>query len=413
MAGPTTAPPFSGGLVAKMAAVLPGLPALPALPSFNYRLVSEGFLVAVGVTLAALSSLIISFGLNLQKLSLCTPGNEQVTPMRQPRWVAGLVLVVVGSLVDFMAFGLAPQSLLAPLGALSLVWNLFMASYLLNEKYGRTDILAVALIFCGTALTVVFASHVEREFTLEQLKALYHEERMVVYGVVVPMLLALHYSLIYAVDQGLVRGLGMRRALEVIGYAGFAGIAGGQSVLFAKSTVELLKDASHGDDVFKHMETYVIIAMMCGSLLTQITFLNGALKRFDSLLTLPIYQVYWIMSGVVGGLVYFGEFQQFTGSQMSYFILGTLITIAGLVVLTTRDHHNLDPSAVVESAQATYRRVSRADEDEGHDETDMPHSANAQLYPSASTQHRSIGVGTTNTPGRTSTGQGGLEMRDV
>jgi hypothetical protein len=57
--------------------------------------------------------------------------------------------------------------------------------------------------------------------------------------------------------------------------------------------------------------------------------------------------------------------------------------------------------------------VSRADEDEGHDETDMPHSANAQLYPSASTQHRSIGVGTTNTPGRTSTGQGGLEMRDV
>ena len=43
---------------------------------------------------------------------------------QQPLWVLGFGLVFGGSLVDFVAFGLAPQSLLAPLAGLALVCEL-------------------------------------------------------------------------------------------------------------------------------------------------------------------------------------------------------------------------------------------------------------------------------------------------
>jgi len=183
---------------------------------------------------------------------------------------------------------------------------------------------------------------------------------MMWYGVLVPVLLVAHYGLIYASKEYTFRSERTKRLAEVIGYAGFAGIAGGQSVLFAKSTVELLKDATHGDDVFLHPETYMVIFMMTGSLLTQITFLNGGLKRFDSLYVVPVYQSYWIISGVVGGLVYFGEWEGFSMKQMFMFIVGTLITLSGLIVLTTKDHHNLDPSSFANG----YAKVERGELDE-------------------------------------------------
>uniref|UniRef100_A0A7S2W6H8 Magnesium transporter n=1 Tax=Mucochytrium quahogii TaxID=96639 RepID=A0A7S2W6H8_9STRA len=343
-------------------------PEMSGIPSLDYRTLNEGFLVAIGVILAVLASFITCLGLNLQKSSLCAPGNDDLSPWKQPKWAAGFVCVVVGSLIDFLAFGLAPQSLLAPLAALSLVWNLGMASYLLNEKYDRVDVMAVVLIFIGTGITVVFANHKEQEFTLDQLKALYAERRMVAYGIVVPALLAFHYGLIYYVQEKKLTGK-KANMMEMVGYAGFAGTVGGQSILFAKSTVELIKDASHGDDVFWHIETYVIIALMTVCLLAQITFLNGGLKRFDSLFVVPVYQSYWIISGVVGGLVYFGEWERFSNKQMVMFIVGTFVTLSGLLVLTQKDHSS---SETTPSNSNGYSEVKKAGDDEfGLDEDDI------------------------------------------
>ena len=41
-----------------------------------------------------------------------------------PLWLIGFFLILVGAVLDLVAFGLAPQSMLAPLAALTLVWNM-------------------------------------------------------------------------------------------------------------------------------------------------------------------------------------------------------------------------------------------------------------------------------------------------
>mmetsp|Transcript_19283 Transcript_19283/g.33386 ORF Transcript_19283/g.33386 Transcript_19283/m.33386 type:complete len:303 (-) Transcript_19283:19-927(-) len=252
----------------------------------------ETFYVFCGVTLAVAASLLVCLGLALQKVSLCAPGNDHVAPVKQPKWMAGFLCMLLGNILDFIAFGMAPQSLLAPLAALSLVWNLFISSYMLEETYDKNDIHAVALIFFGTAVTVIFSNHREHGYTLEMLRELYRKERMYAYFVIVPLLLMAHYYLIHYVSTRELQGT-MWKLVELVGWCGFAGITGGQSVLFAKSTVELLKDAAQGDAVFYDFDTYLIICAMIACLVTQITFLNGAMKRFDQLYVMPMYQSYW------------------------------------------------------------------------------------------------------------------------
>jgi len=60
------------------------------------------------------------------------PIDERLPYTSQPRWWIGLVLVVLGALGDFVSFGLAPQTLVAPAGSFTLVANVFFASFFLH-----------------------------------------------------------------------------------------------------------------------------------------------------------------------------------------------------------------------------------------------------------------------------------------
>mmetsp|Transcript_4747 Transcript_4747/g.5867 ORF Transcript_4747/g.5867 Transcript_4747/m.5867 type:complete len:363 (+) Transcript_4747:96-1184(+) len=326
------------------------------------------FYVAVGVVMAGAASFITCLGLNLQKLSLCAPENANKAPFAQPKWVAGLVCLVVGSIVDFMSFGLAPQSLLAPLAALSLVWNLGMASYLHGESYSKYDLYATFLIFLGTGVSISYASHEEKDYALSELMELWRQPRMAVYGVLVPLVLLFHWGLVRATTRGMIVGR-RGKILQMVGYAGFAGTIGGQSLLFAKSAMELIKDAFRGSDAFWHIQTYIIIGLMAGCLLMQITFLNDGLKNFDSLYVIPVYESYWIIAGVLGGLVYFGEMEALDSQQRHMFLLGIAITFTGLFVLTRKDSSlnsndkgeyievtNIEPNEETSSSSTRQRR---------------------------------------------------------
>jgi hypothetical protein len=117
-------------------------------------------------------------------------------------------------------------------------------------------------------------------------------------------------------------------------------VLGGQSILFAKSFSELVKAAYHGDDGFHHAPTYfIVVALIVCQILQvcpffswptepfvsptayamytlQIHFLNGALTHYDALSVVPLFQAHWIMSGVLGGCIYFEEIADFSVLQV-------------------------------------------------------------------------------------------------
>ena len=177
------------------------------------------------------------------------PLAEQRPVYRQPKWMCAVVLLVSCSLVDFVAYGLAPQSLLTPLGAMVLVYNMIIARYY-GEAVGRVEILATGVITVGTLLCIVFADHYSPSYSFSDILNLWYTNRMLWYVILVPLLAAAHaLPAHYIAKNGLtthpVNGPKYARLL-CAGYAGAAGIIGAQAILFAKQTMELLRRGGSG-----------------------------------------------------------------------------------------------------------------------------------------------------------------------
>lgn len=293
-----------------------------------------------GFTISFVFSILNSVGINLQKYSLrrdsLFPAKQRRKSCLQPIWVLGFILIFLGSIMDFVAFGLAPQTLLAPLAALSLVWNLLIAPVVHNETITRENLVATGVIIGGVTITVVFAGRSTPTYDLDDLLQMYMTQLMRVYILCVGSFLVILFGVKGYIES---TGIGEKGMCHIVCYGGIAGTLGGQSVLLAKSTVELVKTAIWGEgldsDAFHHFQTYVIIIGMATCLLFQITTLNGGLKRFDALVIIPVYQSFWILTSVLGGIMYFEEYRNMSRLHMTMFTIGGGVTIFGIMCLLT------------------------------------------------------------------------------
>lgn len=121
-------------------------------------------------------------------------------------------------------------------------------------------------------------------------------------------------------------------------YASIAGIAGAQSILFAKTCVELLADTIAGRaNMFSYPPSYAVLLAMATTVALQVYWLNCGLARWDALYNVPIFQSFWIVGSVVSGGVVYREFEEFNVLQALMFPVGVLLTIAGVYFLSQRE----------------------------------------------------------------------------
>jgi hypothetical protein len=120
-------------------------------------------------------------------------------------------------------------------------------------------------------------------------------------------------------------------------YGALSGIVGAQSVLFGKLAAELIANTFAGrGSMFVWWQSYAVIGGMLASIFTQIKWLNSGLLRFDALTLVPIFQAFWILVSVAGGLVFFGEAASFSLKQAIMFPVGVLVTVAGVFALSLK-----------------------------------------------------------------------------
>lgn len=256
--------------------------------------------------------------------------------VQQPLWVLGMALVIIGAILDFASYGFAPQSLLAPMATLTLVFNTILAPKLLGESLSHRDIMATFIIVGGTGVVVAFSPHETPEYDVHSLRDLYIRYEVFVYACVIGGSILFFSSLAAGFDRRPPTSGFWLTSYKFL-YPALAGIVGGQSVLFAKAAVELLKTTVGSENQFVFPEPYVCILLLFMCLWFQVKFLNAGLARFDALVVIPVYQVFWMISGILGGAVVFDEFSTFDSLQWVMFPLGTVIAVAGMYLLTQRD----------------------------------------------------------------------------
>ncbi|THV04956.1 hypothetical protein K435DRAFT_816805 [Dendrothele bispora CBS 962.96] len=142
--------------------------------------------IGLGIFFGLLASFIQSLGLTIQRkshvLNQNLPENQQRLEYKRPLWLLGFAIFissnVVGSLVQIASL---PVVILAPLGAVSLLWNAFFARLLLGDVFSAWMILGTLFIAGGAVLIAFFGIVPEPTRSLEDLLALFRRPAFVVY----------------------------------------------------------------------------------------------------------------------------------------------------------------------------------------------------------------------------------------
>ena len=263
----------------------------------------------IAVVLAIIAAALSNFGLNLQKLAW---NKKEKNPEQKKKfkyyWVLGFIGIVAGSVCDFGALAFGAQSVVAPLGSLTLVANIFFAQAMHGEQVTKRDILVTAFIIFGCVLSVAFASHKNEICDITDLLALYGTSTFGIYAVVVVTII---FSCLFYIRymERVRQYYGKRSARYVrvlkhhrLSYAALSGIVGAQSVLFAKTVAELFVASFAGEGVlFEFYGTYLVLLGMFSTISLQIYWLNCGLAKWDALYNVPIFQAFWTMCSVIGG----------------------------------------------------------------------------------------------------------------
>jgi magnesium transporter len=80
--------------------------------------------------------------------------------LKSPYWWLGQVLITLGEMGNFLAYGFAPASIVSPLGVVALISNCIIAPAMFHEKFRQRDFWGV-VIAVGGVVTVVLSAKQE------------------------------------------------------------------------------------------------------------------------------------------------------------------------------------------------------------------------------------------------------------
>lgn len=297
--------------------------------------------------MAALASFISNLGVTLQKLlhkrNEGKSDEDKANYSSYALWRVGLGLIIFGSFADFAALGFAPQSEIAPLGALTLVSNTIFAPILLKEAITTRDVVATSAIVIGATVAVSFASHNDVVYGIDELFAFYTRTPFGIYISIITLYISVLFLCIKRMETIESSNPESRyylklRSFHRFAYPSISGTVGAQSVLFAKCTVELIVNSFTGGGLmFMHYQTFLVIGCMFTTIFLQIRWLNDGLRRFEATYVVPVFTAFWILLSVASGMVFYREYVGMSAFQMTMFVVGVCITISGVVALSQRE----------------------------------------------------------------------------
>ncbi|OQS05020.1 hypothetical protein THRCLA_02791 [Thraustotheca clavata] len=120
-------------------------------------------------------------------------------------------------------------------------------------------------------------------------------------------------------------------------WAAISGTIGAQSVLLAKCVMELIFMSIEGDNQFHYIGTWILVAGMVASLLTQTHALNKATMAGDTMSTFPVFQAFWIGMSNISGIVFFQQAHSFTSTQWIMFPSALVLVMVGIVLVAKHE----------------------------------------------------------------------------
>jgi len=234
--------------------------------------------------------------------------------LRAPRWLAGLGLAGLGSVLNAGALMLAPVTVVQPLGVLAVPWAVILEATTRHRRFPRIAWAAVAAALAGTVgFTVLSATNASRTAVLDPL-------RIVIACVVV-----------YLAAEGLGR-LGTRGR---VAWRSFFWASGGAFYYGLESAlIRTMRDFASQPDWIQHPLFWVMaLALVAGSIrgawMIQQAYATGKSETVVSALTVTNPVV-----AVLFGILVLNEGAKLTLATGLPMLAAAALAIAGVMVLS-------------------------------------------------------------------------------
>ncbi|EED12952.1 DUF803 domain membrane protein [Talaromyces stipitatus ATCC 10500] len=257
---------------------------------------------------------------------------DRASYLHSPYWWAGIVLMTLGEMGNFLAYGFAPASIVSPLGVVALISNCIIAPFLLKEKFRQRDLWGVLIAIAGAVVVVLSAETSETKIGPHDIWVMITKWEFELYmGITAALIIILMYS---------SEKYGGRTILIDLG---LVGLFGGYTALSTKGVASLLSFTLW--HVITFPISYLLIAVLVISALMQVRYINRALQRFDSTQVIPTQFVLFTLSVIIGSAVLYRDFESATLSRSLKFVGGCGLTFLGVYFITSgRVRHDDDIS---------------------------------------------------------------------
>jgi hypothetical protein len=235
-----------------------------------------------------------------------------------------LSIAFLGPILDIAALTMAAQSLIIPIAGLTIVWNFLLATFALKEKWNRYNVISMILICFGVGIIAVYGSHDSSNKPLPVLLCLFHNLAFLVY-----FALFLIGSFLLLI---LWKAPSTPQYIKSISAAILPGAIGGNQ-FFIKAVGELIVLAANGTTYWSYLSVYIISLFGVTFAVLQLVLLNKALRDYDALLVVPLYQAALILTGSVSGGIFFIEFDGFSYASWAGYFTGLVAVLGGVGIV--------------------------------------------------------------------------------
>ncbi|KAB5535344.1 magnesium transporter NIPA-domain-containing protein, partial [Coniochaeta sp. 2T2.1] len=283
----------------------------------------------IGICLAISSGAFIGTSFVLKKVGLLR-ANEKYNEvagegygyLKNAFWWSGMILMIVGEVLNFVAYAFTDAILVTPLGALSVVITTVLSAIFLKERLSMVGKVACFLCIVGSVVIVMNAPQESSVANIQQMQKFVIAPGFLSYTGVI--LIGSAITAFYAGPRW-----GKKNMLVYISICSWVG---GLSVVATQGLGSAIVAQAQGTPQFNQWFLYVLLVFVIATLLTEIIFLNKALNLFNAAMVTPTYYVYFTSTTIITSAVLFRGFKGTAGSIVTV-VMGFLTICSGVVLL--------------------------------------------------------------------------------
>lgn len=309
-------------------------------------------LVWVGIGLGVFASMTGTIGKQMLRLSGVLEKQKLKYNAKVALTVGLLLNALVGPLVDMASYAFAPQSIIAPLAGLDVVWNTITAPCTLGEKLTYPVIFGVILIATGATGTSFFGNREDTAYTVELLKDKFARWEVAGYGIVLAVWLS--FNIVFLQKRNLkpeediisqpseiskdssfmyVKG-DLTDTIRGLSLGMTAGSIAG-NMFCVKGFIELVQASikEQNSSIWADWLPYVLLVGAVVFAVSNLFFLTKATREYEALFMGAVFEGTAIVCGAVSGVIVYSDLDALEWYQrIMYFVCLGAISTGVLIV---------------------------------------------------------------------------------